>query len=62
MLELSVVLCVVVVSVRVVVVAVVLAVCVRFFFSCTEKRFRVQVPNARVTWDTGVLKVHTGAF
>ena len=54
---------VVVVAVRVVVVAVVVVavavdvavcMCVRFFLSCTEKRFRVYVQNARITWDTGV--------
>ena len=42
-------------------------VCVRFFLSCTEKRFRVYVQNAPVctfktpvTCDMGVLKVHMG--
>ena len=60
---------VVVVAVRVVLVVVVVVavdvavcMCVRFFLSCTEKRFRVKVQNARVTWDTGVVEVHTGAF
>ena len=44
----------------VVVVAVDVAVCVRFFLSGTEKRSRVYVQNAPVTVGTVVLKVHTG--
>ena len=69
---------VVVVAVRVVVVAVVVVavavdvavcMCVRFFLSCTAKRFRVYVQNARIRWETAfegthgsALNVHTEAF